>query len=559
MFRMTGAELLVGLLQRQGVDCIAGIPGGANLPLYDALYHVFGIRHILCRHEQGAGFLAQGLARSRGKTAVCIATSGPGATNIVTAIADAYLDSIPLVCITGQVPSGLIGTDAFQEVDTYGLSIPITKHNFIVRSAEELLRIVPEAFELAISGRPGPVWIDIPKDVQTDIVAFRSWPAPGMRRPVLPVRARLLEQAAELISSAMRPVLCLGGGIVHAGAATEARALIEKCALPTVTTLMGLGTLPTNHPLFLGMLGMHGNRYTNLALQECDLFIAAGARFDDRATGKLIEFCPKASVLHIDIDPAELSKLKVATVGISGDLKPILTELLPLTESVDRRGWHGRIDELRRQYPPVSVAFPGPASPHEYIRAVARHLDDDGIIVTDVGKHQMWVAQVFPFQFPRQFITSGGLGTMGFGLPTAIGVALANPDRQVVLITGDGSVQMNIQELATAVEQQVNLKIIVMNNHSLGLVRQQQKLFFNRHYFACEFKTRVDFALIAKGFGMKSYDMGDAGEFSDLVQRLFAEPGPCLLNVDIDDEEDVYPMVPPGAANSEMIGGLHVE
>jgi len=556
---MNGAQLIIELLKRQGVELVAGIPGGANLPIYDALYGASGITHILCRHEQGAGFLAQGLARSTGRVGVCIATSGPGATNIVTAIADAYLDSIPVVCITGQVPSSMIGTDAFQEVDTYGLSIPITKHNLIARSAEELLHIIPKSFELALSGRPGPVWVDVPKDVQMGLVEFDSWPDPGRRMEVQPAASRDLVRAAEMIANARCPIMCLGGGLIHAEAAAEARALIEKNALPTVMTLMGLGALPADHPLALGMLGMHGARFTNLALQECDLFIAAGARFDDRATGKLVEFCPEASVIHIDIDPSEVSKLRTATVGLVGDLKTILADLLPLVEYRERREWHARIGGLREKYPMTSAEAVVPEKPYGMILNVADLMQKDGFIVTDVGKHQMWVAQVFPFQKPRQFITSGGLGTMGFGLPTAIGVAIANPDKQVVLLTGDGSLQMNIQELVTAVEQQVNLKIVIFNNNSLGLVRQQQNLFFHKHYFACDFKLSINFATIAEGFHMKSFTVDPGENFIHLLQQVLAEPGPCLINVPIGRDEEVYPMVPPGAAKNVMVGGVNAE
>ena len=559
MYKMNGAELIVNLLIRQGIELVAGIPGGANLPLYDALYSSTDLTHILCRHEQGAGFLAQGLARSTGKVGVCFATSGPGATNIVTAIADAYLDSIPIICITGQVPKSMIGTDAFQEVDTYGLSIPITKHNFIARSPEELLNIIPKAFELALSGRPGPVWIDIPKDVQLGKVTFSDWPEAGKKLEIEPEAIDKLLLAAKMISEAKQPIMCLGGGLIHAGAAAEAKALIEKNSLPTVMTLMGLGALPVNHPLALGMLGMHGARSTNLALQDCDLFIAAGARFDDRATGKLVEFCPEASVIHIDIDPSEVSKLKTATIGLVGDLRSILTDLLPHVESRRRQKWNNRINQLQKKYPMTSPEVVIPDKPYGMILNVAKLIDEDSFIVTDVGKHQMWVAQVFPFRFPRQFVTSGGLGTMGFGLPTAIGVAIATPDKQVVLLTGDGSLQMNIQELITAVELQVNLKIVIFNNNSLGLVRQQQNLFYNRHYYACDFKLGVDFVTVAEGFHMKGYNVDPGDNFVNLFTRVLAEPGPCLINVPIGRDEEVYPMVPPGASNAIMVGGVNAD
>jgi len=558
MYTMNGAQLIIKLLERQGIDMIAGIPGGANLPLYHALFES-PIRHILCRHEQGAGFLAQGIARTTGKAGVCFATSGPGATNVLTAIADAYLDSIPVICITGQVPASLIGTDAFQEVDTYGMSIPITKHNYLVRSVEELLRIIPKAFELALSGRPGPVLIDVPKDVQAATISFAEWPEPGSRLAQPPADSGQLEAAAGMINRAKRPILCLGGGIIHAGAAGEARALIEKCSLPTTMTLMGLGALPADHPQSLGMLGMHAARSTNMALQECDLFIAAGARFDDRATGKIVEFCPKANVIHMDIDPSELSKLKTAHIGLVGDVRESLGRLLPLAQANERKIWRNQIEVLQEMYPMTSPEAVVPEKPYGLILKVSELLAENGFVATDVGKHQMWTAQVYPFKRPRQLLTSGGLGTMGFGLPAAIGAALAFPDRQVVLFTGDGSLQMNIQELATAVEQQANVKIIVMNNNSLGLVRQQQNLFYAKQYFASDFQIDIDFAAIAKGFGMKAFNAKAGCDLPELLSIVLDQPGPCLINVPIGREEEVYPMVPPGASNSIMLGGCNAE
>jgi acetolactate synthase-1/2/3 large subunit len=559
MYTMNGAQLIIKMLERQAIEMIAGIPGGANLPLYDALSESSTIKHILCRHEQGAGFLAQGVARSTGKAGVCFATSGPGATNILTAIADAYLDSIPVVCITGQVPASLIGTDAFQEVDTYGMSIPITKHNYLVRSVDQLLHIIPKAFELALSGRPGPVLIDVPKDVQTAMISFAEWPVPGCRLEPKFADSSQLALAAEMINRAKRPILCLGGGVIHAGAAEEARALVEKCSLPATMTLMGLGALPADHPLALGMLGMHAARSTNMALQDCDLFIAAGARFDDRATGKVVEFCPEASVIHMDIDPSELSKLKTAHIGLVGDVKESLHSLLSLVELNERKIWRNQIEVLQEMYPMTSPEAVVPEKPYGLILKVSELLEENAFVATDVGKHQMWTAQVYPFSRPRQLLTSGGLGTMGFGLPTAIGASLAFPERQVVLFTGDGSLQMNIQELATAVEQQVNVKIIVMNNNSLGLVRQQQNLFYEKQYFASDFQIDIDFAAIAKGFGMKAFNAQAGCNLPELLSTILAEPGPCLINVAIDKEEEVYPMVPPGASNSIMLGGCNAE
>ncbi len=559
MKKMNGAQLIITMLERQGITTIAGIPGGANLPLYDALQKSQLIRHVLTRHEQGAGFVAQGMARSTGKPAVCFATSGPGATNILTAIADAYLDSIPIVCITGQVPSSMIGTDAFQEVDTYGMSIPITKHNFLVRSVNELFDVIPRAFTIATSGRPGPVLIDVPKDIQAAVTEFQKWPDPGVPEPYEKSDTTELQKAVEMINTAQRPIFYLGGGVVNSGGGEVARHLAEKSALPTTTTLLGLGSLPANHSLSLGMLGMHAARSTNMALEECDLLIAAGVRFDDRATGKISEFCPDAKVIHMDIDPSEVSKLKTAHAALVGDVKETLATLLPLVNHRERKEWLTRIHELQNQYPLTIPSSLVPQKPYGLIRKAASLLAEDAIITTDVGKHQMWTAQVYPFSYPRQFLTSGGLGTMGFGVPAAIGAALANPFRQVVCFSGDGSMQMNIQELATAVEQQVNIKIIIMNNNSLGLVRQQQELFYEKNHFASDFQIDIDFATIAQGFGMKSYNLQDDEDPEKTLAMALSQPGPCLINVPIDKEEEVYPMVPPGAANKTMIGGYNVK
>lgn len=559
MYTMNGAQLIIKMLERQSIEIIAGIPGGANLPMYDALSQSETIRHILCRHEQGAGFLAQGVARATGSVGVCFATSGPGATNVLTAIADAYLDSIPVVCITGQVPASLIGTDAFQEVDIYGMSIPITKHNFLVRTVDELLHVIPRAFELALSGRPGPVLIDVPKDVQMAEISFSNWPDTGKRQKEHHVDIDQLRLAADMLNSAKRPILCLGGGIIHAGAAAEARALLEKGSIPSTMTLMGLGAIGTDHPLALGMLGMHAARSTNMALQDCDLFIAAGARFDDRATGKIVEFCPDAKVIHMDIDPTEVSKLKTAHVAVVGDVKQSLAALTPLVAKNERTIWRNQIEVLQEIYPMTSPELTVPEKPYGLILKISELLEEGGFIATDVGKHQMWTAQVFPFTRPRQLLTSGGLGTMGFGLPAAIGAAVAHPGRQVVLFTGDGSLQMNIQELATAVEQNLNVNIVVMNNNSLGLVRQQQNLFYQQNYFASDFHLDIDFVTIARGFGMKSVNAEHGCDLSSLLARILSEPGPCLINVPISKEEEVYPMVPPGASNSIMLGGCNAE
>jgi len=555
MHKMNGAQIIVGLLERYGIEIVAGIPGGSNLPLYDALSRSRRIRHILARHEQGAGFIAQGMARVSGRPAVCLATSGPGATNIMTAVADAKLDSIPVICITGQVPKTMIGTDAFQEVDTYGMSIPITKHNFLVRSAGELLTVIPEAFRIATCGRPGPVLIDVPKDVQLETVEFDDWPDYPRRPPVKRYDPADIMQAAALINGAERPIFYLGGGVIHSGASPTAIRMAEKNALPATMTLLGLGAMPADHPLNLGMLGMHAARYTNMALEECDLLIAAGARFDDRATGRLAEFCPKARVIHIDIDPGEIDKLRTAHVKLVGNVGPVLDELLPLVEVNKRSRWLTRINSLKKKHPLIMPGAEDPRMPYGLIRRIAEIAGDEAIVATDVGKHQMWVAQAYPFSRPRQLLTSGGLGTMGFGVPTAIGAALEQPQRCVVCFSGDGSILMNIQELATAVEHAVNLKVIVLNNTSLGLVRQQQGLFFNRRYFASEFRHQVDFGTIARGFGMKAFDIGNCEDPTDTLREAIRTAGPCFIHVPVSRNEEAFPMVPPGATNKDMIGG----
>lgn len=550
--RFTGAQLIVHLLERQGITTVAGIPGGTVLPLYDALSQSTQIRHVLARHEQGAGFIAQGMARTQGKPAVCMACSGPGATNLVTAIADARLDSIPLICITGQVPSSMIGTDAFQEVDTYGISIPITKHNYLVRDIAELPQVISDAFRIAQSGRPGPVWIDIPKDVQTAEIEIDVLPEPGDRAPAPEFSAESVRDAAAMINAAKRPVLYLGGGAINA--ADEIRQFAEKANLPTTMTLMALGMLPKAHPLSLGMLGMHGARSTNYILQEADLLIVMGARFDDRAIGKTEQFCPNAKIIHVDIDRAELGKIKQPHVAIQGDVAEVLAQLIPLTDAADRADWRQLVADLQREFPGAIPTEGDPLSHYGLINAVAACVDDSAIITTDVGQHQMWTAQAYPLNRPRQWLTSGGLGTMGFGLPAAVGAALANPDRKVICFSGDGSLMMNIQEMATAAENQLDVKIILMNNEALGLVHQQQSLFYKQGVFAATYPGMINFMQIAAGFGLHTCDLNAEEDAHAALQAAISRPGPALIHVRIDPEQKVYPMVPPGAANTEMVG-----
>ena len=552
---LTGAQIVVRLLERQGVRTLAGIPGGAILPIYDALSQSSLIHHVLARHEQGGGFMAQGMARANGEVAVCMASSGPGATNLLTAIADAKLDSIPIVAITGQVPKSMIGTDAFQEVDTYGLSIPITKHNFLVGSADELLTVIPQAFRLAASGRPGPVLVDIPKDVQNQRIEVSAWPEPGRADPIPLPAADLIARAAAMINESRTPMLYLGGGVVHSGASSEAVAFAEKAGLPTVMTLMALGTMPVDHDLSLGMLGMHGARYTNFLLDECDLLIAIGARFDDRATGKVAAFCPQATIIHIDIDPSELDKIKTAHVGIMGDVKAVLDLLAPQVKATLHTEWLTRVAELKAAHPLRMPGIEDPHTPYGLIRAVADCLDDEATITTDVGQHQMWVAQAYPLRRARQWLTSGGLGTMGFGLPAAIGAALAEPERTVVCFSGDGSILMNVQEFASAAEEEVNVKVVLMNNSSLGLVFQQQTMFYGERIFSSKFKGVPDFIKVAEGFGWQTLDLDQAADPRAALGKALSTRGPMLIHASIDMNEQVLPMVAPGAANKDMIGG----
>lgn len=550
--RFTGAQLVVHLLERQGITTVTGIPGGSILPVYDALSQSKQIRHILARHEQGAGFIAQGMARTEGKPAVCMACSGPGATNLITAIADARLDSIPLVCITGQVPASMIGTDAFQEVDTYGISIPITKHNYLVRDIAELPQVISDAFRIAQSGRPGPVWIDIPKDVQTATIELDVLPEPGVRAAAPEFDGASVHEAAAMINAAKRPVLYLGGGVINAP--EQVRQLAEKANLPTTMTLMALGMLPKAHPLSLGMLGMHGARSTNFTLQEADLLIVLGARFDDRAIGKTEQFCPNAQIIHVDIDRSELGKIKQPHVAIQGDVAEVLAQLIPQVEAQPRSEWRQLVADLQREFPCTIPQQQDPLSHYGLINAVAACVDDEAIITTDVGQHQMWTAQAYPLNRPRQWLTSGGLGTMGFGLPAAVGAALANPQRKVICFSGDGSLMMNIQEMATAAENQLDVKIILMNNEALGLVYQQQSLFYPQGVFAATYPGMINFMQIAAGFGLQTCDLNHEADPQAALQAIIDRPGPALIHVRIDAEEKVYPMVPPGAANTEMVG-----
>jgi len=471
----------------------------------------------------------------------------------MTAVADAKLDSVPLICITGQVATALIGKDAFQEIDTYGMSMPITKHNYLVHDVSELPRIIPEAFRIASSGRPGPVLIDVPKDVQTSEIDIESLPEPGTPTPAKCPDRHRLRAAAEMIQSAQRPILYVGGGIIASGAAGDLLRLAEKASIPIAPTLLALDAIPYNHPLNLGMLGMHGAQSTNHALEACDLLIAVGARFDDRATGKVEAFCPQARIIHIDIDASEIEKIKPASIGLVSDAGEALRAILPMIEANERKEWMDEIRRLRRAFPFQKGGEDDLSTAYGIIRHAAACLPPETIVTTDVGQHQMKVAQVFPFRSPRTWLTSGGLGTMGFGFPAAIGAALAAPGRTVVCFSGDGSFLMNMQELATLAEENLNVKIILFDNRSLGLVHQQQDLFYGGRFIAVNYRTQTDFAGIANCFGIPSTRLGETSDPAAALDTALLLPGPHLIHAPVDVYEKVFPMVRPGEANSQML------
>ncbi len=548
--KMSGAEIIIRSLEKHGIDTVTGIPGGAALPIYNALY-ASPIRHILARHEQGAGFIAQGMARSTGKPAVCIATSGPGATNLITAIADAKLDSIPIIAITAQVPLPLIGTDAFQEVDMYGLTLSITKHSFLVKSTEELPAIMNEAFRIAVSGRPGPVVIDVPKDIQTRIIDIDQLPEPAETRKNSEPPQKICRAIADRINRSQRPVLYAGGGIIASGAFSEILALSEKSSIPAAVSLMGLGSFPCDNGLYLGLVGMHGNHSTNIIFDESDLIISIGSRFGDRTTGTASYFGSRADIIHIDIDPSEINKIKKCSISLASDAKIAIEKILPMIEKKSRDEWIENCSRKKTKYD--RFHHMKSAHPESIIRMVSEESDDDAIITTDVGQHQMWVARNYPFSTGRNFLTSGGLGTMGFGLPAAIGAALANPHRQVICFSGDGSILMNIQELATLADLNLNVKIILFNNGQLGLVRQQQELFYNKNYIASKFSSSPDFPKLAQYFNISGIDIKTPDTGLSTIRECMKIQGPVLINVPVAEEYNVYPMVPPGESNTVMI------
>lgn len=570
--KYNGAEIVIKLLENQGVEYISGIPGGFNLPIYDALYKS-KIKHILARHEQGAGFIAQGISRTTDTAGVCFATSGPGATNLLTAIADAKLDSIPLVAITGQVSLSAIGTDAFQEVDAYGLTIPITKHNFLVRNIHDLFTIIPEAFRIALEGRSGPVLVDIPKNIQTQVIKLETFPNSAysqLNRSETEnyddsinndninkcnkkiFKRSTLECMAELINNSHRPIIYAGGGVIRANASKELCEFAKKNSIPVTLSLMGLGAFPSDDILNLGMLGMHGAPYTNYLMNEADLILAFGIRFDDRATGNIQKFCPNASIIHVDIDPSEINKVKNSNLSMVADIKEFLKEMIPLINNKTRLSWIKRVGCFKEKYPLPS--YENPLHPANIIPYISSKVPSDTIISTDVGEHQMWTAQRYPFKKPKTLLTSGGLGTMGFGLPVAIGASLVNTDKTILCFSGDGSILMNIQELATLADFNLNVKVIILTNHHLGLVRQQQNLFYNEHYIASQFISNPDFATIAKGFGINSCDLATENDPLKKLDEILSKSGPWVINIPIEECENVLPMVAPGKSNLEMIG-----
>src|SRR6202167_6065604 len=566
MKKLTGAQIVIESLIAEGVDVIFGYPGGAILPTYDALLDS-KIKHVLVRHEQGATHMAEGYARVSGRPGVVLVTSGPGATNTVTGIADAYMDSTPMVVLSGQVPTTMIGNDAFQEADFVGITRPCTKQNFLVKNVKDISSIIKEAFYIAGSGRPGPVVVDLPKDVQqaehtlqlSEKIELRGY------KPTIRGNPRQIERAIEAIEKSSTPLFYVGGGVQWSGAANELRELVRGLGIPITETLMGLGSYPASDSLRLGMLGMHGSYGTNTAVCNTDCLIAVGARFDDRVTGKISEFAPKAeTIIHIDIDPSSISKNVKVDIPIVGDIKSVLVDMLALVkgrESIGKRRavwakWHQQILQWKREKPLYENGNgrrQGDAvSPVQVLEEMHTLTKGDCIVATDVGQHQMWVAQLFPFEKPRSFLTSGGLGTMGYGLPAGIGAKFAAPDRKVVVVSGDGSIQMNIQELGTAVQYGVDIKVIILNNYFLGMVRQWQEKFYQERYSYSAMSV-PNFVMLAEAYGAHGFRIEKQSELARTMKEAFNTPGPVLIDVVIPKDEAVMPMIPPGGAMSEML------
>ena len=562
--KLKGCDILIEALKKQGVETIFGYSGGAALHIFDALYRFNdthkddGIKFVMTRQEAGAAHAADGYARVTGKAGVVLVTSGPGATNCVTGIATAQMDSIPMVVITGQVPSNLIGNDAFQETDFIGVTRPVVKHSYLVHHVEDLARVVREAFHIAETGRPGPVVIDFPKDVQVAETEY-EWPETVDIRgykPKLDGHRRQVRRAADLIMQAQRPLVYGGGGIVLGDASPEFREFVWKAQIPTTVTLMGLGALPETDPLALKMPGMHGSRAANYAFQDCDLIIAVGSRFDDRVTGKLEKFAPNAKIIHIDVDPSAISKNVHVDIPIVGHAKRVLPMLTEMVDKTDVDPWRHQCSMWKERYPFRFEAKPDIIMPQQVIEEIWEITRGDAILTTDVGQHQMWAGQHYQHVEPRRWLTSGGLGTMGFGMPAALGAQLAAPDDLVVCISGDGSIMMNIQELTTLATEKLNVKTVILNNNWLGMVRQWQELLYEERYSASDLHDNPDFAKVAEAFGVKGMRLSHPDELRPALDEAFAYDGPVVMDVMVDETENVYPMVPAGAALDEMVGGL---
>ncbi|HEX2952620.1 MAG TPA: biosynthetic-type acetolactate synthase large subunit [Bacillota bacterium] len=553
--KFTGAEVLLESLRREGVEVIFGYPGGAVLPIYEALFDA-PLRHILARHEQGAAHAADGYARSTGRVGVCLATSGPGATNLVTGLANAYMDSVPIVAFTGQVGTKLLGRDSFQEADITGITLPITKHNYLVKNIADIPRVVKEAFHIASTGRPGPVLVDLPKDismtkVKPDFEAEINLPG---YKPTYIGNARQVKAAAVAIENAQRPVIYVGGGVVIAHAEDQLQQLAERINAPVTTTLMGMTGFPGRHPLSLGMLGMHGTVSANYAVTESDLLIAIGARFDDRVTGNVQTFAPHATIIHIDIDPAEIGKNVQADIPIVGDAKNVIEALLEILPEQKHTAWTEKIEAWKRHYPLRYPEVAGEIAPQRVVETINELAGDDGIIVTEVGQNQMWAAQFIQFTRTRKFITSGGLGTMGYGFPAAIGAQIGNPGRLVIDISGDGSFQMNVQELATVATYNIPVKVIILNNGFLGMVRQWQALFHQGKYSGTVLSHNPDFVKLAEAYGVKGLRASRPEELRPILEEALKTPGPVVVDCQVTPEADVYPMVPQNCSINKMLG-----
>lgn len=554
---MKGSKILLESLKKEGVEIIFGYPGGVVLPLFDDIYNEKQIKLVLVRHEQGAAHMADGYARSTGKVGVCLATSGPGATNLVTGIATAYMDSIPIVALTGQVLSSHIGNDAFQEADITGITRPIVKHNYLVKKAKDLAQVIKNSFHIASTGRPGPVVIDLPKDVLIDDVDFQYPDTPNLRgyKPRYEGNKLQIKKAIEIIEKAQKPVIYIGGGVITSGASLEVVALAEKINAPMTTTLMGIGSVPWNHPLYLGMLGMHGTKYANYSVQESDLLIAIGARFDDRVTGNVKTFAPHADIIHIDIDSASIGKIIKVDVPIVGDAKRIVKEITDSVKKKEHKDWMEKVNKWKQDFPLAYNNEGDIIKPQYVIEKINELTKGEAIITTEVGQNQMWAAQYYKILKPRSFITSGGLGTMGYGFPAAIGAQVGNPGKIVFDIAGDGSIQMNIQELATAVKYNLPVKVAILNNGYLGMVRQWQELFFGKRYSHSHIEDSVDFVKLAEAYGAKGIRATKKNEVEKVIQEALSYNGPVLIDFRISKEENVWPMVPAGASISDMMEG----